>query len=268
MIPLSYTQQRLWFFSRMEGGPTYNIPLALRLRGRLDRDALRDAVADVVDRHEALRTVFPEVDGEPRQRIVPSRDARPAVDATPVTAAGLADALSRAARHCFDLTAELPLRVDLFEVADDDHALLLLMHHIVSDGWSIGPLTRDLETAYRARHAGLAPQWAELPVQYADYALWQQELLGDVTDPTSGYARQLRYWTGTLAGLPEELPLPTDRPRPAAASYAGNNLELTVDADTHRRLAGIGRNNGATLFMVLQAALATLLTRLGAGTDV
>ena len=156
MIPLSYAQRRLWFLSMMEQRPTYNVPLALRLRGPLRPDVLETALADVLERHEALRTVFPAVDGEPWQQVVD--DAQPAIVAATVTEAELPAALTEAARYVFDLTAELPIRPYLFRTAADDHTLVLVMHHIATDGGSMGPLVRDLAAAYEARLDGRAPE--------------------------------------------------------------------------------------------------------------
>ncbi|EGX54518.1 siderophore 2,3-dihydroxybenzoate-glycine-threonine trimeric ester bacillibactin synthetase, partial [Streptomyces zinciresistens K42] len=266
-IPLSYAQQRLWFLREWdESGVTYNVPLAVRLRGALDEDALRAALTDVVVRHEALRTILPNPDGEPHQYIVPAPHVP--FEITPCAERDVPAAAQRAAGHVFDLSVELPVRATLLQVAEDDHVLVLTLHHIAGDGWSMTPLTRDLGRAYEARAAGHAPDWAPLPVQYADYALWQRELLGDERDPDSLALRQLAHWTEALAGLPEELELPVDRSRPAVASHRGAVVRVRSGAELHAGLVRLARESGATLFMVLQAAVAALLSRLGAGTDV
>jgi len=269
-LPMSYAQRGLWFAFQLEGtSPTYNIPLPLRLRGALDRDALRAAVGDVLDRHEALRTRFTEVAGAPCQIVLSAEEARPELEY--VTLDGeeqLAAALAERTGRGFDLAGELPLRVTLLRISDREHVLLLLMHHIVSDGSSLAPLVRDLSVAYGARLRGGAPRWQPLPVQYADYALWQRELLGAEDDPDSVLAQQLTYWRDELAGAPELLDLPLDRPRPAAASHRGATAPFTLDAATHERLVELARRSDATLFMVLQAGLAVLLSRLGAGSDI
>ncbi|MGA5559710.1 amino acid adenylation domain-containing protein [Streptomyces platensis] len=269
-LPMSYAQRGLWFAFQLEGtSPTYNIPLPLRLRGVLDRDALRAAVGDVIERHEALRTRFTEVAGAPCQIVLPHEEARPELEY--VTLDGeeqLAAALAERTGRGFDLAGELPLRVTLLRVSDREHVLLLLMHHIVSDGSSLAPLVRDLSVAYGARLRGGAPRWQPLPVQYADYALWQRELLGSEDDPDSVLAQQLTYWRDQLAGAPELLDLPLDRPRPAAASHRGATAPFTLDAATHERLVELARRSDATVFMVLQAGLAVLLSRLGAGSDI
>ncbi|MBW5481626.1 non-ribosomal peptide synthetase [Streptomyces bambusae] len=264
-IPLSPAQRRLWFLDRFEGpSATYNMPLAVRLTGALDAAALEAALGDVVARHESLRTVFPDTDGRPRQLILAPEAARPVLQTAPYDAEALAAEVSRG----FDLAADLPLRAHLFTVDATTHVLLLVVHHIAGDGWSMGPLARDLGEAYAARAAGAAPAWEPLPVQYADYTLWQREILGDEDDPVSELSRQVDHWRTTLAGLPEELPLPTDRPRPARMSYRGDTVPFRVSEDTRTHLDALARTSGTSLFMVVQAALATLLHRLGAGTDI
>jgi amino acid adenylation domain-containing protein/thioester reductase-like protein len=269
MNPLSFAQEGLWFIHKLEGpSPTYNIPVVLRLSGDLDQAALRAAMNDVADRHEALRTAFREQGSEPYQHIFPQADLGSLMEVIQTTESDLPQALAAAARFGFDLAAAPPARSWLFETGPGEHVLMLLMHHIIHDEWSMGPLTRDLVTAYTARHAGQAPTWAPLPVQYTDYAIWQRELLGHESDPGSLAAQQLSYWRETLAGLPEELRLPADRPRPAAASYQGDVVTFEISHQVHQALRTLARENQATLFMVLQAALVALLTRLGAGTDI
>ncbi|MBV8084546.1 MAG: AMP-binding protein, partial [Chloroflexi bacterium] len=267
-LPLSFAQRRLWFLDRLEGpSPTYHIPVAVRLSGPLDAAALEAALGDVVQRHQSLRTLFPESEGTPRQLILEGPNAWPKLRVLPVTEATLAEALSAAARQGFNLNSELPLRAHLFTLSQSEQVLLLVLHHIAGDGWSIAPLARDLARAYSARCQGEQARFAALPVQYADYALWQEQWLGSEADPESPIGRQLAFWTQALEGLPEQLELPTDRPRPAFASYRGETVSLQISPALHGRLLGLARANQATLFMVLQAGLAALLTRLGAGTD-
>ena len=268
-IPLSFAQRRLWFLDRLEGpSATYNIPVAVRLSGALDAAALEAALGDLVERHESLRTIFPDNLGSPRQLILEALNARPTLKVLPVTEATLAEALAAAAQESFDLSAQIPLRVHLFALSRSEHVLLLVLHHIAADGWSLAPLGRDLVRAYTARAQGAESQWPALPLQYADYTLWQQQLLGSETDPESPLAGQIAFWTKALEGLPEQLELPTDRPRPALAGYRGETVPLQISPELHGRLLGLARDNAASLFMVLHAGVAALLTRLGAGTDI
>lgn len=268
-LPLSYAQRRLWFLHQLEGpSATYNVPLITHIRDHVDTAALRAAVADVVGRHEVLRTVYVEVDGEPAQRVVPEAETHIDV-AHELVAADEVDArVVAACARTFDLSADLPLSVRLFTLDERDHLLVLVLHHIAADGASMGPLSRDLSAAYAARSVGTSPQWEPLPVQYGDYTLWQRELLGADDDPASEINRQLAFWRQNLDGLPEELVLPADFPRPAQASYRGGTVEIRVDAVVHRRLSDLAHAETATVFMVVQAAIATMLTRLGCGTDI
>ncbi|MBF6170990.1 non-ribosomal peptide synthetase [Nocardia blacklockiae] len=268
-IPLSLAQQRLWFINQFDtDASTYNIPFALRLCGELDVAALRYALADVVERHESLRTVFPGgVDGA-AQMIVPAWEAVPRLPVVEAPPADLEERLHAVARRGFDLTRETALRVELLRTAPDEHVLAVVLHHIAADGWSLNPLFTDLMTAYSARRDGHAPQWAPLPVQYADYTLWQREMLGDESAPGSRAGAQLAYWTRQLANLPEELSLPYDRHRPAVQSFRGGRVDLAVDAEIHRRLAELGRAAQCTLFMVAHTAFAVLLSRLSGMSDI
>ncbi|MEU5431757.1 amino acid adenylation domain-containing protein [Streptomyces sp. NPDC020719] len=266
MYPVSFAQRRLWFLNRMpETGPAYNCPLTTRLSGSLDRVALAAALDDVTARHEVLRTVYPEVDGEPVQQVL---HRTPALRVVEITEDALPSALADEAGHVFDLSVELPVRAALFTLGDDEFVLSLVIHHIATDGWSWGPLLGDLATAYQARRDGREPEFAPLPVQYADYAQWQRETLGEEDDPESVITHQLGYWREELAALPAELSLPYDRPRPAVASFAGGSVPVELDAALHARLAEVAREHECTLFMALQAGLAVLLSRLGAGTDI
>ncbi|GHF80856.1 hypothetical protein GCM10018790_68250 [Kitasatospora xanthocidica] len=270
IVPLSYAQRRLWFVHRMEeGGPSaYNVPLALRIGGGLDPDALQSALRDVVARHQVLRSVFPHQDDVPYQRVLDAPAGDPVLVVTQIPEAELAAALTAEARAGFDLMVEPALRTRLFGLGGDEYVLLLVFHHIAFDGWSIAPLVRDLGVAYAARAAGRGPDWTPLPVQYSDFSLWQRDVLGAEGDPDSVLSRQLEYWRAELAGLPEELELPADFPRPAVSSHRGDGVDFDVEPELHARLTEIARESGATVFMVLQAAFAALLTRLGAGTDI
>ncbi|MGW5388529.1 AMP-binding protein, partial [Nocardia sp. NPDC003963] len=267
--PLSLAQQRMWFLNRFDQqSAAYNIPLVIRLSGDLDVDALRAAVADVVGRHEVLRTVYPETESGPVQLVLPAAQAAPRLETRSVAADQVAAAVAELVSTGFDVTAEVPLRVALFDLdgAGDEFVLAVVVHHIAGDGASAGPLTRDVMTAYAARSAGEAPAWSALPVQYADFSIWQRELLGDEADPESLAAQQVGYWQGALAGVPDQLDLPTDRPRPAAQSFAGSRVDIAIDAETHAGLQRVAQQQGATLFMVVHSALAVLLSRLS-GTD-
>ncbi|MFJ9461625.1 amino acid adenylation domain-containing protein [Kitasatospora sp. NPDC101447] len=269
-VPASFAQRRLWFLHRFEGpGATYNIPFALRLTGDLDREALRTALADLAERHESLRTVFAEDAEGPYQIVREGAAGRPELTYVPDVPAGSLDAeLAAAAGYGFALDRELPLRAWLFGTGAGEHVLLLLVHHIAGDGWSVPLLARDLVTAYTARHGGTAPAWRPLPVQYADYSLWQRTVLGAEDADDSPAARQLAYWKQALAGLPEELALPADRPRPAVAGHRGDRVLYDVPEALYGRIRGLARSTQSSPFMVLQAAVAALLTRLGAGEDI
>ncbi|MEU1820164.1 amino acid adenylation domain-containing protein [Streptomyces roseifaciens] len=263
LVPLSFGQQRLWFLHKLEGpSATYNSPLALRLSGRLDVAALGAALTDVVGRHEALRTVFAERAGTPYQRVLDGAEVALTVRET--TEDEVEGLMGEAARHPFDLSREIPLRAELFALGSDEWVLVLVLHHIAADGWSLRPLARDVATAYGDRCRGQAPSWSPLPVQYADYALWQRRLL----DEDGLLDRQLEYWTRQLADLPDVVTLPTDRPRPAVAGHRGEMRSTDLDAALHRDLLAVAKDGGSTLSMVLQAAFGALLTRRGAGTDI
>ncbi|WP_280217823.1 non-ribosomal peptide synthetase [Nocardia neocaledoniensis] len=266
-VPLSLAQQRMWFMARLDpDSSAYNIPVALRLSGPLDTAALTAALDDVLDRHEVLRTVYPEHDGQGQQRVLPVAEAGIDVAVTAIAERELRGELARLTLGGFDVCARVPVRATVFQLSPTEHVLAVVVHHIATDGFSLGPLTRDLMTAYLARVDGAAPDWAPLPVQYADYTLWQHEMLGAAEDPDSLLATQLGYWRDELAGAPTLLELPTDHPRPPVAGSRGAAAHFTLDADLHRALESLAREHNASLFMVLRTALSVLLARL-AGTD-
>ncbi|MEV4139310.1 amino acid adenylation domain-containing protein, partial [Dactylosporangium sp. NPDC049742] len=269
-LPLSFAQQRLWFIGQLEGpSATYNDPVTLRLSGDIDTAALEAALRDVIGRHEVLRTVFPTAaDGQPHQQVIPMERLDWRLRLLDVEPSGLAAEVAAAAGYAFDLANEIPIRASLISSGSGAPTLVVVVHHIASDGWSMAPLAADVSTAYAARLAGHAPDWAPLPVQYADYTLWQRDLLGDDQDPDSLVARQVAYWRQALAGSPEELALPADRPRPAVASHRGHRAPVLVPADLHARLLRVAREQGVTTFMLLQATLAVLMSKLGAGADI
>ncbi|MEW5930636.1 MAG: amino acid adenylation domain-containing protein, partial [Gemmatimonadota bacterium] len=268
-LPLSFAQERLWFIDRLEpGSAAYNVPVAWRLGGALDGAALERALGEVVRRHEALRTVFAEVDGSPVQVIAPFGGFALAVE--DLSGFGEADreaALRRRAgeeaARPFELAAGPLFRAALLRLGAEDHVLLLSMHHIVSDEWSMGVLFRELSALYAAYREGGESPLAELAVQYADYAVWQREqLTGEVLD------RQVSYWRERLAGAPELLELPTDHPRPAVQSFRGASERVQLPAEVLEALRALGRQEGATLYMVALGAFQALLCRYGGSEDV
>ncbi|ULN50162.1 amino acid adenylation domain-containing protein [Mycolicibacterium goodii] len=272
VIPLSFTQNRLWFVDQLHGpSSVYNITAALNLRGSLDTEALQMALADVVARHESLRTLITAPDGIPRQQVVPAERAEfgwEVIDAHGWSRTRLDQAIEQASRHTFDLDSDIPLRARLFRIADGEHVLVGVVHHIAFDGWSLTPMVRDLGMAYQARKQGCAPDWPPLPVQYIDYALWQREQFGDLTDTDSPIAAQLEYWREMLAGLPDRLQLPTDRPYPPVADQRGSRVSVDWPTQLHRQIHETARQHNATSFMVIQTALAILLSRLSQSSDI
>ncbi|MEV1044013.1 amino acid adenylation domain-containing protein [Streptomyces sp. NPDC049916] len=267
--PLSPAQERLWFLHQLDPrAAAYHMAFTVRLSGTLDQHALRSALGDVLIRHESLRTVVEPGEGRPRQRVLTPGDARPELPVVEAEEADLDRVLREAAAEPFDLTRDVPLRPVLFRSAADRHTLLVTVHHIAADGWSMGPLAQDLAGAYAARTAGRAPSWAPLPVQYADYTLWQRDLLGDFEDPTSTASAQLAYWQDRLTAAPEETALPTDRPRPISPSGLGGTVAVPVPQETMAGVARLARSTASSTFMVLHAALAALLHRMGGDSDV
>ncbi|MCK0438394.1 amino acid adenylation domain-containing protein [Gordonia alkaliphila] len=264
-IPLSFAQQRMWFINRLEpDAPTYNIPAALRLSGDVDIAALRSAVADVVRRHEILRTSFPDVAGVPVQVIAPEAS----VDGDlPWTQVGSVEEFGAAVAAGFDVSRQWPIRAVVFPDGDD-YLFAVVAHHIGADGESVLPLMTDVLTAYAARAAGEVPVFVELPVQFADYAIWQREVLGSPEDADSVLGRQLAFWREALAGVPDVLELPADRPRPAIATHVGTKVGFTIHSETAARIGELTSGSGLTPFMVVHAALAVLLARLSGTQDI
>ncbi|GAA1479884.1 hypothetical protein GCM10009624_03240 [Gordonia sinesedis] len=265
MVPVSSVQRGMWLLNRADPeSAAYNVALALRMTGPLDFTALHDAIVDIVRRHESLRTSYPMINGEPIQVIIPADVITRDVDVTAVDVDGpLEDAIAAVTGRGFDITASAPMRLAVLRVADDEHVLVFVVHHISADGASMAPLARDLMTAYAARKAGTEPIWPPMPVQYADYTLWQQEKLS-MADP-DGRAeeqRQLDYWAQRLAGAPERIDLPTDRPRPKSPSFAGGAVDFEIPAELVRSLESVARVHNTTLFMVAHAAFAVLLSRI------
>ncbi|MFL5539051.1 MAG: condensation domain-containing protein, partial [Longimicrobiaceae bacterium] len=267
--PLSFSQQRLWFLDRMEpGNAFYNLPSAVRLRGALDEAALERSLSEIVRRHEALRTTFTEADGSPVQVIAPfGAFALPVEELSGLSEADREAAARRRvgeeAARPFDLSAGPLFRAALLRLGEEDHVLLLSMHHIVGDGWSQGVLFRELWALYAAYLAGRESPLPEPAVQYADYAVWQREqLAGEALD------RQLSWWRERLAGAPELLELPTDHPRPAVQTYRGATVPVELSPELLERLQALGRSEGATLYMTLLGAFQVLLGRYAGSEDV
>ncbi|HYR10725.1 MAG TPA: condensation domain-containing protein, partial [Longimicrobium sp.] len=267
--PLSFAQERLWFLDRMEpGNAFYNLPNAVRMRGALDVPALQRALGEIVRRHESLRTVFAEADGSPVQVIAPFGGF--ALPVENLSGLGEADREAAARRRVqeeaarpFDLSAGPLFRAALLRLGEEDHVLLLSMHHIVSDGWSLGVLLRELSALYSAYRKGRESPLPELGVQYADYAVWQRgQLAGEALD------RQLAYWRERLSGAPELLELPTDHPRPAVQTYRGETVPVELSPELLGRLQALGRSEGATLYMTLLGAFQVLLSKYSGSTDI
>ena len=261
-FPLSFPQQRLWFLDRIDpGSPANDIFRALRLRGLLDVAALSRALSEIVRRHEALRTTFPSVDDEPRQRVAPAGALPlPLVDLAPLPAAERRSHLlalaAREAQHSFDLTADPLFRATLVRLGETEHALFLTLHHIVADGWSMSLLFSELSALYRAFAAGLPSPLPEPRLQYPDFAVWQRERMTD-----ERVAAELGWWREQMTDLATLLELPTDRPRPAVESFRGDVTPLALPAAVEAGLRALARGERATLFMVLLAAFEVLLYR-------
>ncbi|HYH79588.1 MAG TPA: condensation domain-containing protein, partial [Longimicrobium sp.] len=268
-LPLSFAQERLWFIDRLEpGSAVYNLSAALRLGGALDGAALERSLSEIVRRHEALRTVFAEADGSPVQVIAPFVGfSLPVEDLSELGAADREAALRRRAgeeaRRPFDLAAGPLFRAALLRLGAEDHVLLLSMHHVVSDGWSMGVLSRECSVLYAAYREGRESPLPELAVQYADYAVWQREqLAGEVLE------RQLSYWRERLADAPALLELPTDHPRPAVRTFRGANERVQLPAEVLERLRALGRQEGASLYMVVLSAFQVLLSKYSGSEDI
>ncbi|MDJ0025656.1 amino acid adenylation domain-containing protein [Gordonia alkanivorans] len=274
-IPLSYPQNRVWFINRLDPkSGAYNVPGAVRLGGDVDAAALSAAIADVVARHEPLRTTFPDDDGETFQLIHPAAEAAAAglFGVDEVEPSAVDSAIHELASAGFDLAVDYPVRVRLLRTVDEhgqpDHVLVMVMHHIISDGASLGPLIKDVLSAYFARVHGVEPVWSPLPVQYADFTLWQRELLGDESDASSLAGQQIAFWRNELRGMPELISLPADRPRPTVPTGAGGHFDTWLDARTVARLRAVAAESEVTIFAVFHAALALLLSRVSDTRDI
>ncbi|MFJ4410227.1 condensation domain-containing protein [Streptomyces sp. NPDC088910] len=270
-LPLSPGQARLWHLNQLDPGPAYHVPLLIPVDGPVDPDGLRAALSALVERHESLRTIFPVLDGEPVQHVLAPGDCPFALRTQRVEPDGIDVAVREAVAEPFDLTRQAPLRAWLLRGRSDlaGSVLVLVVHHIACDGWSVGPLARDLAAAYRAVLAGRAEAPREAPAQYADFTVWQDRAFGAGADPTGPAADQLAFWEKTLADLPAELPGLYDRPRTPGARMGGGSGSVGAfwPAALHRELVALARGNGATLFMVLQAGVAAVLAESAAATD-
>ncbi|MDP9360621.1 MAG: amino acid adenylation domain-containing protein [Acidobacteriota bacterium] len=254
-LPLSFAQQRLWFIDQLESkSPIYNMPVALRVEGPLQIAVVERALSEIVRRHESLRTFFPLVDGSPVQEIAAAGPVQvPVID---VQAADVEERVNDEARQPFDLATGPLLRASVLRIGPEDHVVLLTMHHIVSDAWSMRVFTREMTMLYAEYLRGATSPLPELSIQYADYAVWQrQSLTGEPLES------KLAYWTQQLDGTPPLLSLPADRPRPAVQSYRGASESFDIPADTTGRMRKLGRESEATLFMTLLTAFAAMLSR-------
>ena len=268
-LPLSFSQQRLWFLDQYEPDRSfYNIPYGLRLVGPLNLSALEQTLHEIVRRHEVLRTAFPDVDGEPFQMISPPTRPSLAVIDLRLHAGGEREDEARRlageeARRPFDLINGPVFRTNLIRLDEEDHILLLTAHHIVADGWSMGSLLRELAVLYRAFSQSQPSPLPELAIQFVDYTVWQREWLNGAE-----LERQLSYWKKQLAQFPKRLDLPTDRGRPAVQSYRGARQTFELSHSLAETLKTFSRKEGATLFMILLAAFQTLLYRLSGQDDI
>ncbi|NLG54129.1 MAG: amino acid adenylation domain-containing protein [Rhodococcus sp.] len=276
--PMSAAQRRLWFLFQLEGpSATYNIPFTLHVHGALDVDALQGALEATVQRHEALRTVFTATDDELDtdtagadsvgvQQVL--ADVSVPLVVRDIAADELDAALASESAYQFDIASEIPIRVALLRTSADDAHLLVLVHHIAADEWSARPLLDDLATFYTAAVSDTGAQISDLPVRYRDFTVWQSELLGDRADEASVVAKQAAHWSSVLAGQPEELEIPRDRPRPSVSSYRGGAVHFSLPPQLRSKLESIATASGSSMFMLTHAAIAALLSRSGAGEDI
>ena len=268
-LPLSWAQERLWFINQLEGkSATYNIPGAFRISGNLDINALQQALVEIVQRHESLRTAFQNENSTPIQVIYPESDIKiNLVDLQQLEVTERENLIKEQAQQeattPFDLENSPLIRCSLLQLSSSEHVLLLTMHHIVSDGWSVGVLIQELSTLYQAFTQGQPSPLAQLPIQYADFAIWQRQYLtGEILET------QIDYWKQHLSGIPDLLQLPTDYPRPTIRTYKGCITSFTLNKDLTTKLQSLSRDNGSTLFMTLYAAFSTLLYRYSSQSDI
>nr|VFJ71635.1 MAG: amino acid adenylation domain-containing protein [Candidatus Kentron sp. FW] len=268
-IPLSFTQKRLWFLDQLEGpSPTYNIARALKITGLLNIKALEDALNEIIERHEALRTNFMTVDNNPVQNVNSKTGFKvKLIDVTSPNAEEYEQKIQQLAKKeaekSFDLKEDQLIRVTLLRINSHHHVLLLTIHHIISDGWSIGIFFHELKILYSAFLRGKPLSLAALPVQYADFSHWQREWLqGAVLE------EQIAYWKKQIAGAPALLALPTDKPRPAVQTFKGSNLNFKLDSDLTKKLKSLAQKTGTTLFILIESTFAVLLSRYSSQNDI
>lgn len=285
-IPVAPAQRRLWFLSQLEpSSAAYNVPVILHLTGPVNVRALKEALSDVVVKHEPLRTVFPSPEGEPIQHVLDGESGRPRLTSVEIPPQQLDHVIHEESTRPFDIANEVPLRAVLANTGENRHTLMVVMHHIVTDGWSLAPFARDLSTAYFTRNSGKNDPLVSPTISYSDFSLWQRKQLGDPADPESTAHELVRFWVSELRDMPEEMALPRDRPRApgltgSAASAADHDAEnqstsngvgellLRIDAQRHHNLRKIAAENQSSLFMVLQTAVAVALRQYGAGDDI
>lgn len=269
LIPLSFAQERMWVLNCLDPqSSAYNIPLGLMIDGHLDVSALESALQDVIRRHEVLRTIYLQIDGLLGQHILSPEHAGLFFELQQVDEGELADAAAAAACLPFDLSKQIPLRVKLFQSSPSHYVLVLVVHHVATDGLSMAPLAGDLAAAYSSRRSGASPSWIPLDIQYADFALWQRQIMTDQDGNSPRVGRQLQYWVRTLDGIPDVIDLPRDRPRPTVLTTAGGVVSFEFGARVHQRLFDLANAAGTSLFMVLHAAFGILLARLSDSSDV
>jgi hypothetical protein len=254
-LALSFAQQRLWFLEQLDPGkPTYNLPVAIRFVGNLKQDALKQSIDEIVKRHQALRTSFTQLNGEPVQIIAEHINVEMAV--VEIDEDELDKVLFDESQQLFDLVNGPLIRAKLFKLNEEQSVLIITMHHIVTDGWSNEILIRELIELYRALSKSQPPQLPDLAIQYPDFAQWQRQWLqGEL------YNQQLHYWNNQLSGISSLLQLPTDRPRPAMQSFNGARHHLALDSNLTHCIRELSRKQSATLFMTMLAAFKTLLYR-------
>ncbi|CAM3737352.1 non-ribosomal peptide synthetase [Smaragdicoccus niigatensis] len=268
-IPLSPAQRRLWFLNQMQPElAAYNMPFAARIKGPFELSVLEVAARDVLERHEALRTIYPDSAAGPHQKILSPDEIVLDLQIVDCTQAEADRQLREMSLAGYDVTRDPIIRTRVFRLSPDEFRFVLVLHHIAGDGWSVAVLAADVLHAYASRLHGREPSWAPLAVQYADFSIWQNNLLGGWRAPSPFAANQLDHWRQALEGAPAELELPTDRPRPARRNGEGAQVKFKLDADVVAALDAVGRQHNVTMFMVLHAVLTVLLSRVTGSNDI